>query len=230
MKESIILLSIVFLISCSTGLQTYEPQSGSSPQNSLSDLPPSEPGKCYAKVKMPNTKQTQSDTLGAFAMNEDIPPHLLHKITVSPSSSKWVKKKADRNCLSSNPEDCMVWCLENTPAVYAFPSVIIDTTQIEAMKYVVLSDNKNGEEISESIDWAEVICEGQITKEFVTNLYYALAAEGYNLGDFPSGRTVSIGIKQALKQYQIDNSLQQGQLTTESVSYTHLTLPTICSV
>ncbi len=31
------------------------------------------------------------------------------------ASSKWVKKAADRNCLSANPEDCLVWCLVEIP-------------------------------------------------------------------------------------------------------------------
>lgn len=27
------------------------------------------------------------------------------------SKREWIKKKADRNCLSSDPNDCLVWCL-----------------------------------------------------------------------------------------------------------------------
>jgi len=37
-------------------------------------------------------------------------------IEVSPASTKWVKKKADRNCLSADPNDCLVWCLVEVPA------------------------------------------------------------------------------------------------------------------
>ncbi|NNE29951.1 MAG: peptidoglycan-binding protein [Saprospiraceae bacterium] len=37
-------------------------------------------------------------------------------IQVSPASTKWVKKKADRNCLSADPNDCLVWCLVEVPA------------------------------------------------------------------------------------------------------------------
>ena len=40
------------------------------------------------------------------------------QIEVAPSSTKWVKKKADRNCLSADPNDCLVWCLVETPAQY----------------------------------------------------------------------------------------------------------------
>ncbi|MCP4121831.1 MAG: peptidoglycan-binding protein [Bacteroidetes bacterium] len=36
-------------------------------------------------------------------------------IPVSSASTKWVKKKA-QNCVSSNPDDCLVWCLVDVPA------------------------------------------------------------------------------------------------------------------
>jgi len=39
-------------------------------------------------------------------------------IEVKPASTKWVKKKADRNCLSANPDDCLVWCLVEEPAQF----------------------------------------------------------------------------------------------------------------
>jgi len=43
---------------------------------------------------------------------------MTEQIETSPASTKWVKKKADRNCLSANPEDCLVWCLVEVPAQY----------------------------------------------------------------------------------------------------------------
>ena len=40
------------------------------------------------------------------------------RIEVRPASTKWVKRKADRNCLSADPNDCLVWCLVEVPAEY----------------------------------------------------------------------------------------------------------------
>ena len=40
------------------------------------------------------------------------------QIETAPASTKWVKRKADRNCLSADPNDCLVWCLVETPAQY----------------------------------------------------------------------------------------------------------------
>lgn len=43
---------------------------------------------------------------------------MTERVEVSPASTKWVKRKADRNCLSANPDDCLVWCLVEVPAEY----------------------------------------------------------------------------------------------------------------
>ena len=40
------------------------------------------------------------------------------QIETSPATTKWVKRKADRNCLSADPNDCLVWCLVEVPAQY----------------------------------------------------------------------------------------------------------------
>ena len=38
------------------------------------------------------------------------------QIEISPATTKWVRRKADRNCLSADPNDCLVWCLVEVPA------------------------------------------------------------------------------------------------------------------
>ncbi|MEM6320299.1 MAG: peptidoglycan-binding domain-containing protein [Bacteroidota bacterium] len=43
---------------------------------------------------------------------------ITERVEVSPASTKWVKRKADKNCLSANPDDCLVWCLVEVPAEY----------------------------------------------------------------------------------------------------------------
>jgi hypothetical protein len=40
------------------------------------------------------------------------------KVLVTPATTKWVKKAADKNCLSADPNDCLVWCLVEVPAEY----------------------------------------------------------------------------------------------------------------
>lgn len=40
------------------------------------------------------------------------------KRIVEYAGKKWIKKRADRNCISKDPKDCMVWCLVETPEEY----------------------------------------------------------------------------------------------------------------
>lgn len=50
---------------------------------------------------------------------ETIPPvyeTVSEEVEVAPASTRWVRGKADAACVSTNPEDCQVWCLETVPA------------------------------------------------------------------------------------------------------------------
>lgn len=52
---------------------------------------------------------------------EYVPPvfeTVTEQVLVQPASTKWVKGRADANCLSANPDDCKVWCLTEIPAQY----------------------------------------------------------------------------------------------------------------
>lgn len=40
------------------------------------------------------------------------------EIEVEPATTRWEKRKSTENCLSANPEDCLVWCLVDVPAKY----------------------------------------------------------------------------------------------------------------
>jgi len=52
---------------------------------------------------------------------EYVPPvfeTVTEQVLVSPATTKWVAGRADRNCLSEDPEKCKVWCLTEVPAQY----------------------------------------------------------------------------------------------------------------
>ena len=40
------------------------------------------------------------------------------QIEIAPVGTKWVKKRADQNCLSADPADCLIWCHIETPPAY----------------------------------------------------------------------------------------------------------------
>ncbi len=41
-----------------------------------------------------------------------------HQQIIQPRGIKWFKRRADKNCLSNDPKDCMVWCLVEIPEEY----------------------------------------------------------------------------------------------------------------
>ncbi|MGB0838640.1 MAG: peptidoglycan-binding domain-containing protein [Chitinophagales bacterium] len=52
---------------------------------------------------------------------EYVPPvfeTVTEQVLVQPATTKWTKGRANRNCLSANPDDCKVWCLVETAAQY----------------------------------------------------------------------------------------------------------------
>jgi len=48
-----------------------------------------------------------------------------------PASNQWVKKKADRNCLSADPNDCLVWCLVEVKRGYKYWDIYGNESSIE---------------------------------------------------------------------------------------------------
>jgi hypothetical protein len=42
---------------------------------------------------------------------------LVYEEIIQEKGQKWIRKPADKNCLSPNPDDCLVWCLVDYPAL-----------------------------------------------------------------------------------------------------------------
>lgn len=73
---------------------------------------------------------------------------------IKPSSVQWVKKKADRNCQSADPNDCLVWCMVEVPAEVEVLSRTLNVISCPA-SYVISS---NGERCEK-----EMIYNGQLS-------------------------------------------------------------------
>lgn len=43
---------------------------------------------------------------------------ITEQIQTAPASTRWEKRRSDQNCLSADPDDCLVWCLVEIPAEY----------------------------------------------------------------------------------------------------------------
>lgn len=217
MRTLTALTALLLLLSCNSGLRTYYPLNFEKNNKTALVNMPNEPGKCYAKGIQSDKVEVYNDTLGVFTLEAEVPPHMLGEVEFRPASTKWVKKKADKNCQSSDPNDCLVWCLESIPAVYGTPTVSIDSAGVEPMKYVVIPGKAKLLEAGGHTIWVEVLCEKDMDVRLLQQVHSALATRGYAAGVYPNDRLASKDLKAALSKFQEDNGLVKGQLSVETV-------------
>jgi len=179
---------------------------------------PSEPGKCYAKCLIQD-KVLEKKFVGDFLVytGEDVEKEgvTYREIITKEAGTRWEKKKADRNCLSPNPEDCMVWCLIEVPEESALFYEVTDTSLVKEYKleaiYTTPIAKKGG-----YTEWKEVICESDISPALYTKIQENLSVKGYNIGNDNKGK-MSSTTQAALKEFQIDYALPIGGLNIETM-------------
>lgn len=128
-----------------------------------------------------------------------------------PKTTRWVKKKGDKNCLSLDPNDCLVWCLEEVPAITIEmpPRFHISSPyvyQIVPNEYIL---KKYYDEVV-----ARILCEvdrPQVLK-FVVN---AMTSKNYLRKKEPDEtqekyqQYINENLEQAMEEYQLENGLSQ---------------------
>lgn len=242
------------------------------PASDMQYPPNAIPGKCYARCiapdqveikeeqvidkpasfkieRIPARYETVYDTVvikPAYKKNV-ITPAVYETITedklITPGSQKWVKGKADKNCLSSNPKDCEVWCLKEVPAVYEKVTRKVEkvaavsneievpaVTKVLPRKKLVEAARENKIEIPATYktvmtkvvtakggyqEWKEVMCEQNVTDNKVAEIQSALKREGYDPG--PIDNQMGGKTKEALIKFQQDKGLPVGNLNLETL-------------
>lgn len=237
------------------------------------DYPPNAvPGKCYARCmspdqyeikeeqvidkpatvkveKMPALYETYFDTVlvkAAYKKTVTTPAQyemITENKLVTPATQKWVKGVADKNCLSSNPKDCEVWCLKEVPAVYQkvtnkVEKVAAVTTEVEVPAVTKVVERKkmvySSYELKTDVpatyktimkkvlvkkggfqEWKEVLCEQKVTDSKIADIQAALKREGYDAG--PIDNQMGGKTKQALIKFQQDKGLPVGNLNLETL-------------
>ncbi len=217
MKNLVIFFAFSFTITSCTFLNTPAPsiQDLTSPRNAEPGMP-SKPGACFAKALIPDMFITEIQEFAVYTGLENEQGLALDTIEweTAPERTEWQKKRADKNCLSDNPEDCLVWCLVNVPAEIKTLVVVLDTTQTE--NYELIEENRK--ELAEAgayTEWKEVLCENQITPGIVTQLQEALYSRGY-FSSTISGKYTN-PTRDALSNFQKANGLPIGQLDFETL-------------
>lgn len=206
----ILLLSVIILGSCTPTQRMYYPVGGSS-----TNPMPGKPGSCYAKVFFPSKYSIQEDVILAYTgTNPDQEGIQIKETLVAEATTKWEKRKADGNCQSANPDDCLVWCLVQVPEVWDTSIIVTDTTLIKDFEIRKIQTESLAS-ISK-YDWAEVLCENKLTKNKVLEITTALKELGYM--HEPLDR-LKPDARKALKEYQTDNQLPSGALTLETLDH-----------
>lgn len=194
------------------------------------DLPDdTEPGKCYAKCLIASAYDIYEEEFPIYIGDE---PKKIDFDTIEvtiPGEKKWEKRKADRNCLSNNPEDCLVWSLvKDVPDEIITIVYMLNPSQSDMVDWEVYKIKEMTEE-GDVTEWREVICTNHITPVIVQQIQETLKKEGYYQGKviiinpFENEKSaakksiLSVQTKAALTQYQKHNGLPIGNLDVETL-------------
>jgi len=172
---------------------------------------------CHAKCLMPpgfEVEEAESYPVftGAFLDNTEYTEEIL--IQISTSSTKWVKKKADKNCLSANPDDCLVWCLVDVPGQTKTITVVTDTSRTKDYEYrkVKKLTKVEGKGVTE---WRPVLCETNQTVSIISQIQNTLRAKEYYYGSTTG--LMDTATKKALVAFQKESDLPVGNLDFDTL-------------
>ncbi len=217
MRFSFFLLICLLISACHVQNETVwqdgpplKPTTRSAPTNDIGKMP-NKPGACYAKSQMPGlTTKEFVAVLPLYTEDNVIDDVELDTIDLQlqEGGSEWVKKKSNQNCYSSNPEDCLVWCLVEKETIVKQFVVVKDTSQTKHFKMTeIFNEVQNYEG---DLAWVEVLCESKITASLINEVQGFLSQKNYLSGT--SNGKLNNKTKEALKKYQKENNLPIGQL------------------
>lgn len=188
----------------------------SADRSSISGPANPKPGSCYAKCLMPDQVSSNSQLLAVFTGDEAFEDVELEtrEITISPARQKWEKKAIERDCLSADPNDCLVWCQVEVPAEIETYKILLDTTQSSNFE---MMDIKQEKLVSKGghTEWKEILCNNQITKDLISELQTSLKNQNFYNAETTS--TLDSKTRNALAEFQRANYLPIGQLDFETL-------------
>lgn len=130
------------------------------------------------------------------------------------ATTKWIKKKANRNCRSADPNDCLVWCLVEVPAETISYQVIRDTLSTKDWHQYWHREYDLGETSNE-----RVLCKNEITEELLDAIKTKLISRGADLNSKKKYKKLRKSLKKELNYFQKDSNLGVGRLSYETMAY-----------
>lgn len=169
-------------------------------------------GQCFAKCLV-ETYKTHEETYPIFTGQKKKKGVRLKTktITLKQPISNWVKKKAAINCKSPDPNDCLVWCLEEMvpgeTANFKYVKNTSKTTEFEMQTFTIYKKIK-----SEYIE-VPIVCQANVTDTLLSEIQANLVAIGYLKHD----KIDAPQLKLALSNFQRDNNLPIGQFDFQTL-------------
>ena len=175
-----------------------------------------ESGKCYAKCLIGNIMEDFEEEYVVFTGDPDTENVTLQEknLLIKPAFSEFMQIQADDNCTSPNPEDCMIWCWVEIPAVYQSITILTDTTESKNFEVQTITRTRLIKK-SEFTEWRETICPSDLTPSVIRSIQEALKEKGFYNGSFK--RKLDQEVKAALTDFQRSMNLPMGQLDVETL-------------
>lgn len=218
LQKLLYLASFYLVVSCAIPDQYLSDEySGNDNYSYDSDPIGKEPGKCYAKCLMGDVfeEEKSGNSIPIYA-GTDVDQDFVEKreIVISEPTTKWAKRKADKNCLSADPNDCLVWCLVEVPGETIEAYVVTDTSQTDDYYWEDIPVKKLVQK-GGFTKWEEVICDYEVTAELNQQIQQALIKRGYDAD--PTSRVIGTRTKAALVKFQKNNNLPIGNLNIKTM-------------
>jgi len=177
-------------------------------------------GNCYINISK-DIYETHEETYPVFTGDKKPRGVRLKRKTLvlKEPITKWIKKKADRNCLSADPNDCTVWCLvESVPgetAHFQYVKNTSKTTEFEMQTFTVYT------KIKTEFEEVQVVCKSDIDDALIKNVQSRLSELGYFIA--PNIKVNMFDkIKSALSNYQNDNDLPIGHFDYQTLNHLNI--------
>ncbi len=181
----------------------------------VNDDRPSEPGKCYAKLVIPNIYEIQNILYVEYIGNEkyeDVEVEWM-EIILQPSAKVWVEKYED-DCPKACKHVFPIWCLVEIPEKVISVLTLKDTSQSD--NFIVMEEEvKTIIEPGGFKEWKEVICHSDMTPDLYRRISTALNELGYEIE--PKLPAMNAKFKKALTEFQKHTELPIGGFDVETM-------------
>lgn len=100
-------------------------------------------GKCLSFTTNDGIKSSKHLELLKLDEGKKTPVKEFIEVSRTEGGAKWERRRADKNCLSANPDDCLVWCLVKIADGYAYTDMSKRKWSTESCPNVMKHDEHN---------------------------------------------------------------------------------------